>query len=359
MKPSVIYLLCVMAIILTACGTSPTVQVPEAGFGSSTIKEPQIGAPYTEIIIQEVGTSNCDGANPTTTVSRSLVQEQTTFFEVAVEAGGLIRGTPIPTVLEAELEAKIKSVLGSNLGNKHEQAISTVLETQPGQARKHRIYWNETKVKGVIDVVYQDGTATLNFEKVIKIELLDRTSEALSCDGNGASAALISTVSSEVPTLSPQTEESPVSTVQPTQAPYDSELMPIREHYPVTVGNGIFEKGTFSDGLALYTEDWLWDNNHFKIQRIRQEEYPSGCDTARYDTNLVWISGSSGMQFTVNDEVVGTYQIADDPHGYILEYPIHMGDKLCAVNFKAIGFSIILGPDIYYHYDSYCHRGNC
>lgn len=218
MKLSSILLFFVMTIVLASCGTPQTAQIPGGGIQSSQIKEPQIGAPYTEIAIQEIRTSNCDGANPTTTVSRSLVQEQTTFFEVAVEAGGLIRGTPIPTVLEAELEAKIKTVLGSNLGNKFEQTISTVLEVQPGQAWKHKIIWNETKVKGIIDVVYQNGTATLNFEKVLGVELFDRTSEPLTCDENGISILPTSTGLNEIPVVTLRTEPPPAITLQPTQA---------------------------------------------------------------------------------------------------------------------------------------------
>lgn len=158
-----------------------------------------------------------------------------------------------------------------------------------------------------------------------------------------------------------ESNQQPEVTTPAREVPTEEVIIeePIREHYQVNVGDGIFESGTFSDGLAPYDEDWLWANDHFDIQRIRQEEYPSGCDVSRYNTNLVWISGSAGMQFTVNDEVVGTYQIADNAHGYMFQWPIHMGDKLCAVNFRSIGFSIILGPDVYYHYDSYCYRGHC
>jgi hypothetical protein len=139
----------------------------------------------------------------------------------------------------------------------------------------------------------------------------------------------------------------------------DNPEGPFRSHYQVVVGDGIFAQGTFSDGLATYSEQWMWDNNYFRIQRIRPEEYPSGCDVARYNTNLVWISGTTGMQFSINDEVVGTYKIADNSHGYIFEWPINIGDKLCAVGFTSAGYSIIIGPDIYYHYDSYCYRGYC
>jgi len=134
---------------------------------------------------------------------------------------------------------------------------------------------------------------------------------------------------------------------------------PLREHYQVVVGDGIFAQGAFSDGQAPYSEQWLWDNDRFNIQRIRREEYPTGCDVARYNTNLLWISGTTGMSFSVNGENVGTYNISDDAHGYIFEWPIRMGDTLCAVGFTPVGFQIVLGPDIYYHYDSYCYRGAC
>ncbi len=243
MKLSSIYQFCIITIILTSCGTPPTTQIPGSSFQSSQIKEPQIGAPYTEITIQEIRASNCDGTNPTTTVSRSLVQEQTTFFEVAVEAGGLIRGTPIPTVLEAELEAKIKTALGSNLGNKFEQTISTVLETQSGQAWKHKIYWNETKVKGIIDVVYQNGTATLNFEKMIAIELFDRTGESLICDGNGASISPTPSSSQEVPIATLETEP-PI--IQPTPVPNQPSYAEILCPYAITQS----DVNSFNKGVA-------------------------------------------------------------------------------------------------------------
>lgn len=141
----------------------------------------------------------------------------------------------------------------------------------------------------------------------------------------------------------------------PTQGP----VAPIRPHFQVLAGSGIFAEGTFSDGLAPYSEQWLWDNNHFRIQRIRREEQSNGCDVARYNADVIWIGAGTGMSLKINGEMVGEYTATDDPHGYIFKWPIHIGDQICAVNFERIGFHIILGPDVYYHYDSYCHRGNC
>jgi hypothetical protein len=154
--------------------------------------------------------------------------------------------------------------------------------------------------------------------------------------------------------------ESPTTEPSSPNPPVESGLEPIREHYQVSVGEGLFSEGTFSDGMAPYSEEWLWDNDRFDIQMIRIEEQPEGCDVARYDTELVWISGSPGMSVTVDGEEVGTYTARVNAHGYIFQYPISMGDRICAVDFSpTLGFHIIIGPDIYFHYDSYCYRGHC
>lgn len=229
----------ILPLILASCGLSPTAQV--AGENQSPqISEPQIGTPYSEIAIQEIRTSNCDGANPTTTISRSLIQEQTTYFEVAVEAGSLVRGSAIPTALEGEVEAKIKAALGSSYGNKSEQTISTILTTQPNQALKHKILWNETKVKGLIDVVYPSGTATINFEKVIGIELFDRTSEPISCDESGEN--ILPTTPLEITPVLPQQE-------QPTSAPHSGLRW---EQEVAGVPNGTTIKWDLTSGQILF-----------------------------------------------------------------------------------------------------------
>lgn len=158
-------------------------------------------------------------------------------------------------------------------------------------------------------------------------------------------------------------EVTPAPYPQPTEGTatpmLPSTIQPIRAHFTVQVGTGLLANGTFSDGLAPYTEEWLWENEHFGIQVINPDVYPNGCDVSRYNTNLVWIGGSPGMKLTINDRVVGSYDIAPDAHGYVFHGDIQMGDALCAVNYAPSGFHIILGPDLYYHYDSYCYRGHC
>lgn len=344
-----------MTFFLPSCGSSQSGNY----IFPQQINEPEISeiAPVYETQIERV--NNCDGTNPFYNVSYKTIEAQRASFEVSVGAGGLVTGTPVPSTLEVQLEAKITAALAKDYGLTAEKNHDLTLNNEEGSFLEHTITWKVTRVKGLIEVVYGDGVAQVGFEKIADVELYNRTSEPLICDGNGASEPPTSAGSSNTSVATLETAPPPTSTAQSTQAPSIPEMTPIREHYEVQVGTGIFENGTFSDGLAPYNENWLWDNNHFKTQRIRREEQPSGCDVSRYNTNLVWISGSSGMKFSVNGEVVGTYQAADDAHGYIFEHPINMGDKLCAVDYKPVGFSIILGPDIYYHYDSYCYRGSC
>lgn len=363
MKSHTLYIVSLLVIILSACGTPQT--VPVANLQPSEIRTPEIGETYTELTVQEVRTFNCDGANPTTIVSRSLLQEQTTFFEVEVEAGGLIRGTPIPEVLQAELEAKIKAAIGSNLGNKYQQTITINLETQPGLALKHDIAWNETKVKGLIEVVYQNGIAKLNFQKIIGLQLYGRKSEQLSCEGQSdllpkPTQAVVTPI---ILTIVPPVEIIATATLEPQERiiPTAESGGPLREHTTTSIGTGIFEKVTYSDGNAPYTEAWLWDNNHFNIQRIRREEYPDGCGKSGYEVNKVWIGSGAKATISVNGVDVGEYIsiTSKNKHGYIVDLTLHVGDKICISPIASSGFHIIFGPDIYYHYDSYCYRGNC
>jgi hypothetical protein len=151
----------------------------------------------------------------------------------------------------------------------------------------------------------------------------------------------------------------PTNTKQPPATSTLVSMTPLRPHVTTVVGTGIFEVGSFSDSQYPLSANQLYADGHMNIQRIRQEEQPSGCDVSRYKTNYIWISGSKGMKITINGKEVGQYLIDPNPLGYIFEYPIEFGDQICAVGYNSSGFAIFLGPDIYYHYDSYCYRENC
>lgn len=186
----------------------------------------------------------------------------------------------------------------------------------------------------------------------------------LGCPGQGAQPPQPTTepdsgAAEPQPQPSPsRPEAAPTVEPPPSSESVPVEQSPIQTHTPFSAGDGVFANVTESDGQASFSISEI-NTNHQHIQRIRPEEQPSGCDQARYASDKVWVTGTPGMRLTVNGLELGTYQIAPDAHGYILDMNVAVGDQICAVDVGPEGFSIIFGPDVYYHYDSYCHRFGC
>ena len=162
------------------------------------------------------------------------------------------------------------------------------------------------------------------------------------------------------PTQSQDVFVQPTSTLEQmielTPTAYIQQSTPLREQKTKSIGTGALANASYSDGLAPYSEDWLWANNHHKIQRIRKEEQPSGCDIAQYDAKELWIASSQAVDFLVNDQSIGHLNKDTGSVGYLIDYPISKGDKLCISKVPSNGFHIVLGPDIHWAYDSYCYR---
>ena len=153
----------------------------------------------------------------------------------------------------------------------------------------------------------------------------------------------------------------PTATTVIRVTPTPVEVKPLRNHVTTSIGTGVFGKATFSDGQAPNDENWLWANNHFNIQRIRREENPDGCGSAQYQVNKIWIGVAAIAKVTVNGSEIGTITTITplQRHGYIVDVSLNVGDKICVSPIPDAGFQIVFGPDIYYHHDSYCYRGNC
>jgi hypothetical protein len=319
--------------VVTNDGEAQNVQVEKASPQKSISSAEEFPLPNcggTEKLTQTLGTQ--------VSVSKSVEMGATVSVSGGAEVGV---SAAAKLTVEAAIEAKYKQ--------EYETASSRLDTIGMGAAPKtHVIYtveWERQEFSSVVTYEFNREMVQTPYTFIMNVPKLSGSREEKCPD-----------IGSVIPATPVPQNKSGIDTTSITPVGQDG---PIRPHYKVNVGDGIFSEGTFSDGLAPYTEQWLWDNDHFNIQRIRPQEYPSGCDIARYNTNLVWISGTTGMQFSVNNEIVGSYKIADDPHGYIFEWPINMGDKLCAVGFRSVGYSIIIGPDVYYQYDSYCYRGNC
>lgn len=329
--------------------TSPDNQLPTLQSNSgevSNIQVDTVSPQKTAGRTEAFPLPNCGGTGKLTQFLGTEVSVSKTVYMGATISVSRDAEVGIPEAAKETIKAAIEAAYKQEYETANSRLDTIGMEAAPKTHVIYTVQWEKQEFKSVV---------TFEFDKeIVKSPY---------------------TFTMDVPKLAGSQEENcavigaviPATPISPTQSSIDTSSStpvgqegPFRPHYQVVVGDGIFSLGSFSDGMAKYTQDWLWANGHGDIQRIRQEEYPSGCDVARNNTNLIWIAGNKGMQFTVNDKVVGTYNNADNKHGYIFQYSINIGDKLCAVNYKpSSGFAILLGPNIYYHYDSYCYRGNC
>ena len=133
---------------------------------------------------------------------------------------------------------------------------------------------------------------------------------------------------------------------------------PFRRHTTVSVGTGAFENAKQSDGMAPFAQSVL-DAEHVEVHRIDLQESPDGCARARFRSKQIWFTGPPGMVLAVNDHEIGRLSVAGDSHGVVINWRIAVGYKLCARNADPGSFFIVVGPDVYRHYDSYCYRGHC
>lgn len=358
----------VVLLLGSGCGT--TTQSPEpAVVSQDTNPESDINnvlVRYTDPEksigeTEEFPLPNCGGTGELTQSlgTQASVRKGVTIGARASAVGGAEYSIPQATKLRLEIEVELAYQQDYEMANSRLDTIKMA-----AAQKTHVVYliqWEEQTFQSIV-TFEKDGqvfetpyTYVLLVPKIYDSFLVDCPSIGAVPPGSEANSDQ---------SLTPQDDNAPAGENDSLDTPAiqssaDDNPEPIRDHFQVVVGNGIFAIGTFSDGQAPYSEQWLWDNDRFNIQRIRAEEYPTGCDVARYTTNFLWIGGTTGMSFSINGENVGTYEIADDSHGYIFNWPVQIGDTLCAVGFTSTGFQIILGPDVYYHYDSYCYRGGC
>lgn len=355
----VFFLLC--SVSVTACSAQPS----EPGFTPPSDEAPSeirdahlVGEPYVEPRYEQVSAVNCDGQSRHTKLERSLSQGQTTFFEVQVGIGGLVKGAVIPKALEAELEARIQAALGRVLSNTYQQSVAVEIETQPGTAYLHTVTWNETKIRGIIEVAYPSGIGRVGFEKIIGLELYNRTSEALSCE-----VRTVESITPEPPTpfpVEPTTTALGATTTNPNTPTPVTVTTPYRPRFSTSVGTGPLAAINFSDGMAEYSNDYL-ATNHGRLQAMNIDYTPTGCGIAHYTSERIWFGSTRATTISISGEVIAEY---DQPtfrgsHGGIFDWNVSLGDEICVELSPGMEYHIVIGPDVDIHYDSYCYRGHC
>jgi len=146
--------------------------------------------------------------------------------------------------------------------------------------------------------------------------------------------------------------------VPPSVAPTET-TGPFREHKIASVGSGPLANVTYSDGMYPLSQQEL-NRSYPRVQYINPGTTQDGCGIALYDVEKIWFGSALVSTITVNGSVIGEVTVAAGPLGYIFDYPLRRGDKICMTAFSnEKGFHFAFGPDMYAHYDSHCYRGNC
>lgn len=309
------YILCGIALallLLSGCASNPDIQLVE--LSQNTVV-------YDEII----RINNCGGKGDSEqTASRE--------FATTVEFG-------------AGVSAGYQSIVQGNLSAKYSEYRNTSksqrLVAPPGTNMEFVLRWSDEVRAGNVQINGKSGT----YEVHIPVSVEQISSRDLGCPGE---AQLPSATQSGTTAL-PSAATSVAST---------TGAAPFREHKPTPiVGTGVLAQGTYSDGMAPFSETDIL--SHLNIQRIRLEENPDGCGVAFLSADKIWFGSSVKTTLTINGVSVGTINGPTGKHGYLFNVNINVGDRICVTYFEPSGFHIVFGPDLYYHYDSYCYRGNC
>jgi len=306
------HILCGIALallLLSGCTSNPDIQLVE--LSKNTVV-------YDEI----VRINNCGGRGDSE-------QTKSRDFATNVEFG-------------AGVSAGYQSIVQGSLSAKYSEyrsaSVSQRLVAPPGTNMEFVLRWSDDVRAGNVQVNGKSGT----YEVRIPVSVEQISSRDLGCPGGA-----------QVP---PATQSAITLPSSPTSS--IASAAPFREHKPTPiVGTGVLAQGTYSDGMAPFSETDI--ASHLNIQRIRLEENPDGCGVAFLNADKIWFGSSVKTTLTINGVSVGTINGPTGKHGYIFNVHINVGDKICVTYFEPSGFQIIFGPDLYYHYDSYCYRGNC
>ncbi len=306
----------VVFLLLNGCsGSSPTAQLQEVSNNPVSYDE-------------TIHINNCGGkADSEQTASRS--------FATSIEGG-------------AEFKAGYEMIVEGGISAKYSQyrnvSKSMRLTAPPSTNMEFVLRWSEDVHAGNVTI---DG-ATGTYEVRVPVEVEQLSSRDLGgCDSGSIQIP---------PTPSGNTTILPSPTTPPS-APITQGDSPYREHQTTPiVGTGVLAQGTYSDGMASFSESDI--SSHLNIQRMRLEENPDGCGIAFMSADKIWFGSSVKTTLTINGSAVGTINQATGRHGYVFDVHVNSGDKVCVTYFEPSGYQIVFGPDMYYHYDSYCYRGH-
>lgn len=124
------------------------------------------------------------------------------------------------------------------------------------------------------------------------------------------------------------------------------------------IGAGIFADAYYTDGNEPVKKNKI-NSLYPDIQWIDRSSTVGGCTKAKYTADLIWFNAGGPTQLTLKGSPVGEVFAATGKHGYILNLVIDENAELCVSPIPDAGFRIVLGPDMLFHYESFCYRGYC
>jgi len=329
-------------VLLAACGRlSP----PQVVVDSATVPGPVVAAGQPELRDLSPTTEtvwNCGSGGGT--VIKHPTMSVITNYAVEWEVGGTVGvGVHIGDGIipgGADLRASLEGRYVTEFEQGVQQGTGWDLPAEPNSAVVYTLMWREMWQPGYIDVRLAD-------QSVVRVNVRYRT---------GIQSDIVGKQPLACGTQQPpaqQTTQPP--SISPSSPPSEG---PFREHRTDAIGSDTLAQVTYSDGIAPFTQQEL-DTSHSRLQMVNPETTSDGCGVARYAAEQVWFGAASQTTLTVNGSPVGEVYGGTGSHGYIINLTIHVGDRICVNPVPAGGFHICLGPDLYYHYDSYCYRGHC
>jgi hypothetical protein len=151
------------------------------------------------------------------------------------------------------------------------------------------------------------------------------------------------------------TNSSPEPAVEKTT---ETSSVPLLSQTIENIGTGVFTQAASSDGMAEISYNEI-NAQYSNIQTINPQTSDTGCGIARYDVSELWFAGAAGSSLLINGEKIGQLSSGNGPHGHMISIDIFVGDEICIGPIPSGGYGMVLGPDVYFHYDSYCFRGFC
>ena len=163
----------------------------------------------------------------------------------------------IPQTAKLQLELEIEAAYQQTYETANSRLDTIQMKAAAGSHVIYEVQWEKQEFSSIATYEIDGEVFEAPYTYILKVPKINNSSQE-ACPTIGKV-----TPPTPIPPVEQQSDTSNNSGAGAENVARDGE--PVREHYQVVVGDGIFAQGTFSDGLAPHSEQWLWDNDHFNI----------------------------------------------------------------------------------------------